>query len=195
MLTRTGEGPDLVGEDAQDPGALLGQRDGRRARAPFARPQDIVGRRRELEDGANSPYHRTWVRRGEKGRELSGAEAPRIVTGGGQRRLFDDRQNRARDQIPLSVQVKGDHRLDVQHVLNPVVRSDAAVHVVLQRNADEVGDRILCLLGQLGFIFRSQAEEPMASTSSTSTVIFRTIMILSPFSRFIHDCSPSGHRL
>jgi hypothetical protein len=43
----------------------------------------------------------------------------------------------------------GNHRLDVEDVLRPLVRPDVQIGVVLERHADQVADRVLRELGQL----------------------------------------------
>ena len=47
-----------------------------------------------------------------------------------------------------SLRLKWDHRLDVEHILDVVARPDTEVGVVLKRQADHVGYRILGGLGQ-----------------------------------------------
>jgi hypothetical protein len=49
----------------------------------------------------------------------------------------------ASDQVPVLTQIEGPHGLDVEDVLDVVVGSPAEGHVVLERQADEVGDGVL----------------------------------------------------
>jgi len=64
-------------------------------------------------------------------------------------RLRDDRQDGAGDEIPARVQMERNDGLDVQHVLSFVEWPDVEIGIVLERHADQVGDRILRLLGQV----------------------------------------------
>ena len=64
------------------------------------------------------------------------------------RGLVDDRHDGPRDQVPVLAQADGYDRLDVENVCGGVVGADAEVEVVLERHADQVGDRVLRVLGQ-----------------------------------------------
>ena len=56
------------------------------------------------------------------------------------------------DDFVSSVEVKGNHRLNVQDVLKVIVRAVFKVEVVMEGHADRVGYRVLGLFGQ--FFFR-----------------------------------------
>ena len=62
--------------------------------------------------------------------------------------MVDDGHNGPRDKIPVLVQSDWNHRLNIQDPLRCVVGADTEIKVVLERDADEVGDRVLSLLGQ-----------------------------------------------
>lgn len=63
-------------------------------------------------------------------------------------RLIEDRRDRARDDVPLVVQMDGNDRLKVEVVLRRVVGPEAEIQVVLKLHADEVGDRVFSRLAQ-----------------------------------------------
>src|SRR5262249_10256681 len=58
-------------------------------------------------------------------------------------RLPNHRRNPANDKVPVLTQVDGHDRLDVEHILSAIKRSDAKVAVVLERNADKAGNGVL----------------------------------------------------
>ena len=64
-------------------------------------------------------------------------------------RLRNKRHDRTRDQVPVVTDAKGPDRLDVSDILGLVVRSDPEIGVILDRNTDETGDRVLRLLGKI----------------------------------------------
>ena len=59
--------------------------------------------------------------------------------------LVDDRHNPAGDEIPVFGEADRNHWLNVQYILDTIARPDAEVVVILHRNADEVGNRVLRL--------------------------------------------------
>jgi len=64
--------------------------------------------------------------------------------------LVDQWNDGARDQVPLRADGERHHRLDVEHRLFALLRrAEVAVHVELERQADEVGDRVLRLSREL----------------------------------------------
>ena len=60
-----------------------------------------------------------------------------------QRRLVDDGDDRAGDEVPVVADLERYDRLNVQHVEGLFVGAPLEVGVVLKRHADEAGDRIL----------------------------------------------------
>ena len=64
--------------------------------------------------------------------------------------LVDDRQDGARDQVPVLADRDRDHRLDVQIVLLAVLGREVAVVVELERHADQARHRVGQLLGEVG---------------------------------------------
>jgi hypothetical protein len=53
-----------------------------------------------------------------------------------------ERNDRAGDQIPIVIQRKGDHRLNVEGVAERVAAPAAEVEIVLDRHAGQIGDRV-----------------------------------------------------
>ena len=63
--------------------------------------------------------------------------------------LRDDRQDGADDKVPVLVELDRDHRLDIDIILVAVIRPDAVVPVALEGHADQVGNRVGELLGEV----------------------------------------------
>lgn len=61
----------------------------------------------------------------------------------------DNRNDRPRDEVPILIELERNHRLNVERVPHRIRRTNTKIPVALQRHADEVGDRIVELLGQL----------------------------------------------
>ena len=55
------------------------------------------------------------------------------------------------DQILVFIEVKRNHRLNVKHLLNIVTSPETEVSVVLKRQADQIGHRVLSRFSQLFF--------------------------------------------
>ncbi len=77
------------------------------------------------------------------------AEAVGPVVARPQRRVPDHRHDRPRDDVPLVVHRDRDHRLDVEDVLRALLGPEIQVGVVLERQADQVADGVLCELGEV----------------------------------------------
>ena len=77
------------------------------------------------------------LRAGRHGRMPARAEIP------------DHRQDRARDDVPFAADRDRNHRLDVEDVLRPLLRPEVEIRVVLERQADQVADRVLRELREL----------------------------------------------
>jgi hypothetical protein len=75
--------------------------------------------------------------------------------------LTDYRHDGASDQVPVCADVQWHDRLDVQYFLRAVERPGVEIGIALERNADEIRDRILRFLRQI-FIFRRVARIPAA---------------------------------
>lgn len=73
--------------------------------------------------------------------------------------LVDDWRNPACDEVPFCRQAERNDRLDVNNILDAVRRANAEVPVVLNRNADEVGDGIL----RLFFLIAPHSRQRQAS--------------------------------
>ena len=71
--------------------------------------------------------------------------------------LIDQRDDRARNYIPVRADRKRDHRLDVEQALLTRPITIAVIVVVLERNADEARDRVRELPGKVGTVRRSAA--------------------------------------
>ncbi len=76
-----------------------------------------------------------------------GAVPAGTVGRGDRLRVPDDRQDGAGDDVPVFIDVEGNDGLQVDHVLGAAMRPVAEIEVVLDRETDEVADRILKLLG------------------------------------------------
>jgi hypothetical protein len=70
-------------------------------------------------------------------------------------RQIDQRHDRAVDDVPVADRERN-HRLDVQDVRRVVARADAEQGVVLERQADHCGDRILRCLGEIAGLLRER---------------------------------------
>ena len=125
------------------------QDDDGRPHAEVLGTEFVVGGGRELEDGTNTPDEPGFGVGREKGGELHGADAvdPAVERVGN--RLGDNRNDGPGDQVPVGAQGDGDDRLDVEDVLGPVLRAGSEVDVVLERDADQLGHRVLGLLGEI----------------------------------------------
>jgi hypothetical protein len=152
VVAGVGERPDVVGQHAVGVAVLLLEQQGGRARAPFLGPQiRLAGRPQDGRTDGPDQAVMLGLRREEEA--LGGvAEAERGVVAGIGVLLLHDRHDGADDQVPVLVQRKRDHRLDVQGVAAAVLGAVAAVVVLLERHADQVGDRIGQLLGQFGAV-------------------------------------------
>jgi hypothetical protein len=64
-------------------------------------------------------------------------------------RLRDHRHDPAGDHVPILVERDQDHGLDVQDILRLAVRADGKVQIVLEGQADDVGDRTLRRPGEV----------------------------------------------
>jgi hypothetical protein len=64
----------------------------------------------------------------------------------------DHRQDGANDKVPILAEGNRNDRLDIGFVFHRVGRADAEVEVVLNRDADEIGDGVLKFLGQFGLL-------------------------------------------
>src|SRR4029079_19489622 len=77
----------------------------------------------ELEDRPHAPDHLPRLGRREEERLLDVPEPEYLTDPGRQLRLVDQRHDRPRDQVPVLGELERDHRLDVEDVLDVVVRS------------------------------------------------------------------------
>ena len=68
--------------------------------------------------------------------------------------MVDYRQDGARDELKILAQMDWNHRLNVDYRLRLIVGADIEIEIeiVLNQYADQVGDRVLRLLGQFAFI-------------------------------------------
>src|SRR4029078_2927374 len=64
-------------------------------------------------------------------------------------RLINHRQDWAGDQVPRLIQVRRIDRLNVEDVLRVVGAANVKVRIVLKRQADQIGDRILRSIAQI----------------------------------------------
>ena len=145
---RSRDRPDVVHERAQHPRAGHGQEHDRGAEPPCRLgPELRRGRGREGGHRTGAPDHRpgTGWRQECGGRHVSEpgrAPAAREVGHG------HDGQDRPGDEVPVRGEVERDDRLDVEDVGHVLLRADAEADDVLERDADQVGDRVLGRRGQ-----------------------------------------------
>jgi hypothetical protein len=147
---RIGETPEVVREDAEGPRAALLHQDSGGAGGPLAGLERRPGRGRPEDHRPDTPGQAGHARARREEEALGDVAEAGLVL----RRvafLVHERDDGAGDQRPVVGQPEGDHRLDVQRPTESVVaRATAEVEVVLERHADQVGDRVLQLLRQLG---------------------------------------------
>jgi hypothetical protein len=80
-------------------------------------------------------------------------------------RLGNEWDNRTINQVPFVSQLYWNHRLDIQHVQNLVIRARIEIGVILKRHTDEIRYRVLRLLGKLrGSIGRRMARQEKGSS-------------------------------
>ena len=104
---------------------------------------------RKAGPGAEDPAARGRLLRREE-QALRGVAEPRAAVAGDHVVLVDDRQDRARDDVPVLVEADRHDRLDVERVALAVAAGAIAFVVVeLQRHADERGDRVRQLFREL----------------------------------------------
>ena len=78
-------------------------------------------------------------REGEKKNEVKNvADTERRIATLDQSRLADERDDHSRDEIPVLVQRKRHHRLNVQDEPRRLIRPDVLFPVELKRHADQV---------------------------------------------------------
>ena len=63
--------------------------------------------------------------------------------------MYTTGKDGARYQVPFLAERNRQHRLDIENILRPLSGADVEVGIVLERQADQIGDGILCLLGQV----------------------------------------------
>ena len=148
------ERPQIVGKRADHPLARHGQHDRARPGAPLLRAELLaIGGARELEDRPRAPDQLGGRRGRQVSLELDVGETPGVAAVD-QVGLADHRDDRPRDQVQPVGDLDRHHRLDVEHVLGAaglgrILGAIAEVQVVLERQADQVRDRVLRLLGEL----------------------------------------------
>lgn len=125
----------------------------------FCVPRRSLVAVRRVIDGP-TPQVKGPLDRREIGGEIDIAEAEVVAAGIGVRNLgqrigharqVDHRNDRPGDDIPVA-EAERDHRLDVEDVGGVIVRAGAEERIVLQRQADHGGDRVLCRRGEIGMI-------------------------------------------
>ena len=61
----------------------------------------------------------------------------------GQAFLLDHGKNGPRNEIPVLIDADGNHRLDIEHILRAFEWAVVEIGIVLERQADQVADRVL----------------------------------------------------
>ena len=143
--------PLIVEQHAEHPMSRRRQEHGRRAEQDSARPENRIAGGRNGEDRANAPDQFARVRRRQEQRlgniaNTVGAAVFRRI------RLADQRNDGARDDVPVFVQVHWNDRLDIEYFLRTVERPRIKIRVALEWQAHKIRDRVLRLLLQV-FVF------------------------------------------
>src|ERR1700750_2970172 len=125
--------------------------DGRGTEQHLSLSKNRIGRGRNRKDWTEAPDQRTRMGGGEKELLSNVANSIRVAVEY-RARLTDHGHDGARDQVPVCVEAQRHHWLNVEHFLRAVERPGIEIRVALERNADEVGDRILRFLRQV-FVF------------------------------------------
>src|ERR1700733_4558582 len=145
----TGNGPHVVDQESDRPMSRLYQGDHGRAKTQFPLTESCTRGCRKDNCGTETPDQLAgFCRRKEEGR----VHVPNAVLSAsvcGSVGLPDNRLNDARDQHPVFADASGNHRLNIEYVLRSVIGTDGKIRVVLNRNTDQAGDRILRGLGQV----------------------------------------------
>src|SRR5262249_10280189 len=138
-------GPLIVDERAKQEVPAAGEDHSIDAAPEFIDAKAVIGSRREPKLWTNSPDDLSGCRASGRKIELrlDVSQSRDGIAAGSHRRQVKDRHNRASDQIPTGTELDGNHRLDQQRVDRAFVGSNVVVGVVLKRNADGAGDRIL----------------------------------------------------
>src|SRR5580692_1699657 len=108
--------------------------------------QILAGRGGQLKDWASAPNQLVRFSGGEQEGGLHVAKAGNSHLRQGIRRrkwLINEGSNPANDQVPVVVHFHRNHRLDIYYILRTISGIDPAIVVVLNRDADEAGDRVL----------------------------------------------------
>src|SRR5688500_15375220 len=145
----------MVDERSKGKPLLLLENHEGRTYPEFLRPKKLVGTRRYQELRANAPNKRfRFVRRKEE--TLDRISEPELARRPDHVVLRDDREDRSRDNVPVLVKGKRDHRLKIHGISEPaLVRTHSKVEIVLKWNTYQRRDRIRQLLSQLLRIFWS----------------------------------------
>src|SRR5882672_12350462 len=116
-----------------------------RSTGPLFASQQIIGSRRYRERRADTPdpTGSRWRLRREKQTLQCIPQAGLTARAHHDVSLTDEREDSARDHVPVLADGEWNHRLDIEGELAAVVvRVEAIVVVELQRHADEARDRI-----------------------------------------------------
>ena len=119
-----------------------------RSRTPLAVAQQRVGLCRPSHRWSNAPEQFARIRRREENSGVNVAQPERALYPGSGRGLVDDGHNGPCDKIPVLIQSDRNDRLNIHDPLRGVVGADPEIKVVLEGDADEVGDWVLGFLGQ-----------------------------------------------
>jgi crotonobetainyl-CoA:carnitine CoA-transferase CaiB-like acyl-CoA transferase len=149
-VVRRIEAPVVDAEQQEGPRSAQPHRDRGRPQAPLLGAKEIVGRGRVQHCRPDTPYEPAFG--GPRRREPQALHDVAHATFRTGEHVVDmrERNDRARDQIPIFVQREGQHRLRHKRVAEALVVAPAAVvEVVLDRYRDQVGQRVVQLLRQL----------------------------------------------
>ncbi len=148
----------------------LHQRNHRRPNAEFPLPEiSRIGCGRQYKRRPNAPNDLALLRREEeRWVHVSHAGDAYVLRAGrqvaGARGLATRRSAlSADDQIPIFRDADRNHRLDQRDILDAVGRPNAEVPGRLDRDADEAGDGVLCLLSQFFIVCRRRWVVPVAA--------------------------------
>lgn len=145
----------MIGESSNGPRSSLLQHHSRGPRAPPAATKQIVGRGRQAEHRTDAPDNAAGpgsVRRQEQAlRDIGQSKLPSRA--GRYIPLRDDGQDRPGDDVPISANGEGNDRLEIQGCPPAIViGADTAIVVELERDTDQVGNRVAEFFGEVGLL-------------------------------------------
>lgn len=156
-LVFTGIRPKVVGQHADRPAVALAQGDGSWPCPPFFGAKQFVGGSGQEQRRSRAPDDAALTRRlGRKEETLQGVAKPGLGGAAEDVFLIDVGQDGARNQVPVLIESEGNHWLNIDPILETIaINPCAPIEVVLKGEADQRGNRVDQLHGQIAVGFRS----------------------------------------